>query len=179
MRCMKLVFAGILALQLAACGHERTGRKAYERGDYATALEAFRQDDTPAAHFALGVLYYKGEGVARQLETARRHFQLAARQGHAGAQFNLGLMFGNGEGGEKSLAEAARWYRLAAEQDYVRAQYNLGMMHVYGDGVAKDRREALRWLVKAARQGHRKAQLKLAEMLQSREEKKDHVLENR
>lgn len=174
-----LALAGLfLLLQSAGCSQTQAGLVAYRRGDYAAARQAYQQEQSADADFALGVMDYKGDGQPRDLQMARQHFLRAAQQGHAGAQYNLGLMYGSGEGVVRDLPEAARWYRLAADQGYVRAQYNLGMMYVHGDGVAPDRREALRWLVKAAKQGHRKAQEQLAEMVETRE-KKPHVLENR
>ncbi len=160
--------ATFLILSLTGCSHPQAALDAYHRGDYAVARQAYQQDRSAEAAFALGVMAYKGDGQPRDLLLARQQFLLAAQQGHAGAQYNLGLMAGSGESVPKDLPEAARWYRLAAEQGYARAQYNLGLMHVYGDGVAQDRREALRWLVKAAKQGHRKAQEQLELLLAER-----------
>ena len=167
-----------LILVLAGCGHERAGLEAYKRGDFAAAYQEYRQEESPEAHFAIGIMHYKGDGVLRNHATALQHFQLAAQGGHAGAQYNLGLMYGSGSDGvAKDMREAARWYRLAAEQGYARAQYNLGLMYARGDGVPQNRRESLRWLVKAAKQGHRKAREQLADMMEEREIKK-RVLEN-
>ena len=60
--------------------------EAYERQDYATALEKWRtlaEAGDAAAQNNLGVLYAEGQGVAQDYAQARTWFEKAAAQGHA------------------------------------------------------------------------------------------------
>ena len=77
------------------------GLAAAQSGDFATALSEWtplaKQGDADA-QFSLGVMYEKGEGVARDNKAAVKWYTLAAEQGLADAQFNLGVMYANGTG---------------------------------------------------------------------------------
>jgi uncharacterized protein len=143
------------------------GFEAYQRGDYATALRLFRplaEHGNPFAQFSLGVMYRKGQGVARDLRGAANWYRVAAEQGDALAQFSLGLMYYGGEGVTQDHREAVKWFRLAAEQGDASGQFNLGAMYRGGQGVTQDYREAVKWFRPAAEQGHAKAQFNLGEM---------------
>jgi TPR repeat protein len=77
------------------------GWVAYDRGDYATALEEFRplaEGGDANAQATLGVMYRAGQGVPQDDAEAVRWYRLAAEQGHATAQFNLGAAYRLGEG---------------------------------------------------------------------------------
>ena len=65
------------------------------------------------AQFNLGVIYYSGEGVARDVPAAVDLFRGAAEQGVAGAQFNLALMYLNADGVPRDLVQAYVWAELA------------------------------------------------------------------
>ena len=143
---------------------------AYERGDYATALEGFRVHAEQGNAFAqdyLGIMYRDGMGVAQDNDEAVRWFRLAAEQGNAVAQTNLGFMYGTGSGVARNDAEAVRWFRLAAEQGNAVAQDYLGIMYRDGMGVAQDNDEAVRWFRKGAEQGYAFAQANLGFMYQN------------
>jgi hypothetical protein len=58
--------AGVLQLAtlLVSCAGA-PGMAAYRQGNYGGALREFRASDEPAGEFAVGVMEYKGEGVAR------------------------------------------------------------------------------------------------------------------
>ena len=113
------------------------------------------------AQFYLGVCYYNGEGVEKDLTEAVKWYRKAAEQGLAEAQCNLGVCYDYGEGVEKDITEAVKWYRKAAEQGDARAQCNLGVCYAKGEGVEKDLSEAVKWYRKAAEQGYADAQFYL------------------
>jgi TPR repeat protein len=50
------------------------------------------------AQYILGVGYYHGQGVPRDITQALGWFRKAAEQGLADAQYSLGLMYSKGEG---------------------------------------------------------------------------------
>ncbi len=95
------------------------------------------------AQYNLGLMYYKGDGVIKDLTEAINWCRKAAEQGDVQAQYNLGTMYDKGDGVEKDLVEAAKWYRKAAEQGH--AQRNLAIMYAEGDGVQKNDIEAYAW----------------------------------
>ena len=132
------------------------GMNYYQSENYTEAAKWFRKaadQGCASSQYELGLMYYEGEGVARNLAEAAKWYRKAANQGDAEAQYNLGYMYYNGEGVAQNLAEAAKWYRKAANQGVADAQYNLGYMYYYGQGVAQDMAEAKKWFSMAAAQG--------------------------
>lgn len=108
----------------------------------------------PEAQYKLGVAFFNGRGVEKDLPEAARWYESAAEQGHAKAQFNLGLLLLQGEGDiRKDEAGAAKWFRKAAEQGHAKARCKLGRLHLDGTGVAKSNVEAYIWLMLAQQQG--------------------------
>ncbi|MDD2335781.1 MAG: tetratricopeptide repeat protein [Geobacteraceae bacterium] len=162
-------------LILGGCASHSSGVAAYKRGEYSKALKECRANRTPEGDFALGLMYYKGEGVKRDPKEAATYFRRSAEQGHAGAQYNIGLMRLNGRWVQKDLKKSAYWFHLSAEQENARAQYNLGLMYARGDGVEKDRRKAVGWLARSAHQGNGQALAKLKVLLADGSWKKDAV----
>jgi uncharacterized protein len=140
--------------------------QAYDRGDYASALEItapLAELGNPNAQFLLALMYDDGDGVALDDGTAIRWYQQAAEQGHSGAQFNLAYMHDHGEGTAENNLQALRWYTRAAEQGDAAAQMNLALMHDFAEsGIARDISEALKWYSAAAAQDIRGAQYNLA-----------------
>jgi TPR repeat protein len=105
------------------------------------------------AQYKLGVLYMRGQSVARDPGKAAEWFEKAARKGLAAAQFNLGVLYEQGEGTKQNLVTAYDWYLKAAKLGYLRAQQNLGTLLVEGRGTRKNNAEALKWFSLAAQGG--------------------------
>ena len=116
------------------------------------------------AQFNLGVMYYEGEGVSQNFETAADLIKQAAKQGDAEAQNQLGNMYYEGRGVAQNNERAAHWYKQAAEQGQVYAQYNLGAIYYHGEGITKNYEMAAHWYTKAAEQGEAPAQYMLGWM---------------
>lgn len=89
--------AGVVAIILAGsaaaiAGPWEDGMVAYNRGDYVPAVKLFRplaQAGNAKAQNVMGVMYQKGEGVARSSAKAFMWFSLAAKKGDAQAKSNL------------------------------------------------------------------------------------------
>ena len=64
-----------------------------------------------AAQYDLGMTYYSGYVVPKDVAEAVHWWRMAAGQGHADAQYGLGLMYQNGSGVPEDDAEAVKWYR--------------------------------------------------------------------
>jgi TPR repeat protein len=90
------------------------------------------------AESALGICYYTGEGVTKDLEIAVELFQKAADKGNAEAQNNLGVVYYQGEVVTKDLTKSVIWYQKAADQGYAEAQNSLGVAYSHGEGVTQD-----------------------------------------
>lgn len=135
------------------------------------------------AQFNLGLIYAKGKGVAKNVDTSVRWYRMAAEQGDADAQFNLGVIYYNGEGCPKNDSEAIHWWRMAgqlghaeaikwykkiaeqaAEKGDAFAQNELGWMYAEGKVVPKNEAAAIQWFRKAADQGFSEAQFSLGEI---------------
>ena len=112
--------AGPLALGAApAFADFRDGLAAYDAGDFAAALEAWRplaEAGDGAAQLALAGLYQDGLGVGRDLAEAARWYRRAAEAGEPVAQLNLGDLYARGLGVERDLGLAAYWLTLSARQ---------------------------------------------------------------
>lgn len=93
------------------------GVEAYQKKDYATALDEWRplaEQGNAYAQSNLGVMYDEGRGVPQDYKEAVKWYRLAAAQGYAGAQNNLGVMYGNGQGVIQDNVYAHMWFNVAA-----------------------------------------------------------------
>ncbi len=162
---MKSIFRNILVVLVLSAGTVypvlagpfEDAVSAYNRGDFPTAFQLFRQlsDQGHAdAQYNIGVMYRKGLGVPRNDAEAAKWYRKAADQGDASAQYNIGVMYAKGLGVTRDDAEAAKWYRKAADQADASAQYNLGIMYANGLGVPQDDAEAHKWFNLSAAQGN-------------------------
>ena len=144
----------LAVLALAAFAHGigtaaadwETGQAAFERGDAAAALEAWRplaEAGDARAQAALGSLYIHGQGVPVDHGEALRWTRLAAGQGDVTGQFNMGTILAGSLGVERDYAQAAEWFARAGEQDDAASRFNLGVLHARGLGVPRDDVEAL------------------------------------
>lgn len=139
-----------LALLLAVVPSARAGfdqaAAAFDKGDYATALEELKPlaaKGDARSQYAMGVLAENGFGMPKDLKQAAAWYRKAAEQGNTDAQFNLGAMYEHGIGIPVNYAEAARWYRPAAEAGDIDALSNLGVLYEKGSGVPQDKVLAL------------------------------------
>ena len=133
---------------------------AYGQGDYATALQLFRQladQGDMRSQYLVGTLYEAGQGVLQDYAAAVIWYRRSADQGYAKAQARLGSMYFGRGGVEKDQAEAVRWFRKAAEQGDHDGQGKLGAAYAVGQGVPLDLVLAHMWLNLAAAGGHQKS----------------------
>lgn len=153
--------AALALLALPARADYSGGVSAFARGDYATALVAFKhaaRDGHVRAQFILGFMRRAGRGVARDGAQAARWYAMAAERGHVVAQFALGVMSQRGDGVARDPDRAVHWYRRAAARGHDGAAFALARLYHDGDGVPRDVAQALPWYRAAALQGHVAAQ---------------------
>jgi TPR repeat protein len=97
MRKRNIIGGILLAAQLtgtvsAFAGPWEDGMAAYNRGDYMPAIRLFRplaEQGNAKAQNVLGVMFRKGEGVAKNPVRAHMWFSFAAKRGEAGAKAEL------------------------------------------------------------------------------------------
>ncbi|MEE9258185.1 MAG: tetratricopeptide repeat protein, partial [Nitrospinaceae bacterium] len=70
----------------------------------------------PFAQYNVGLMYFKGIGVAQNQAEALKWFRKAAEGGSLNGQGFLGILYENGVGVEQDHEESLKWYRQAAEQ---------------------------------------------------------------
>lgn len=160
-------FSCLFLLSVPGWSDFSAGLKAYEAGDYATALKEWQplaERGDANTQYNLGLLYARGQGMKPDYAEAAKWYRKAAEQGVAAAQYNLGVMYSNGQGVPQDAAEALKWFLKAAEQGVARAQNNLGTIYNEGEGAFKDFSEAEKWYRKAADKGIASAQFNLAVM---------------
>lgn len=111
-RITTLIACGLLALALidvAGAGPLEDGQAAYQKGDYAAALQILRplaEQGNASAQTALGVIYEHGHGVPQDFVQATIWYSEAADQGDPDAQSDLGAMYADGLGMPQDYAQA-------------------------------------------------------------------------
>jgi len=149
-----LLLAG-LSLPAAARAQDaavKAGVEAYDRGDYAGAMRAWRpaaEKGDADAQYNVGQIYKLGRGVPVDMVEAEKWYRLAALQGHDLGEANYGMMlFENGK-----REAAVPWLERAVGRGEPRAQYLLGVMLFNGDGVAKNWVRAYALMLRASAGG--------------------------
>ena len=136
-----------------------------ERDAYFAATKAKAEAGDAEAQVNLGVMYFDGDVVPRDVEQAVYWFNKAT-QGDPVRQYMLGEIL------SKTYHRywlADTWYEKAADQGHADAQYLAGVRYYVGrfvgtELVGKNYLKAAKYFVKAAVQGHAKAQYMLGEM---------------
>lgn len=139
----------LLAAGVPAFADVKTGIDAYQRGDFASAVGAWRPlaDAGDAdAQYNLGQSYRLGRGVPADPQQAESWFQRAADQGHERARNAYGLtLFQNGR-----RAEAIPFIEEAAGNNFPQSQYVYATLLFNGDMVEKDWVRAYALMTRAA-----------------------------
>jgi hypothetical protein len=112
----------------------------------------------------MGLLYYRGLGIAQNYAEARMWFEKAAAKGHMAAMLNLGVLYGEGFGVAQDSAKAREWYDRAIARGGAAAMTELGFLYYRGKGVSQDYAEARAWFEKAAAKGEPVATANLENM---------------
>jgi len=126
------------------------GKRAYDQGDYATALKELRpmaeQGDTQAQTL-LGIMYNRGRGVPFDVGQAMKWYKAAADQGNAEAQCYLGAIYL-----KRDTAQGLKLLKLSAQQGDADAYLILGMAYMNLKEASQDVVQADMWLRLAAEQ---------------------------
>lgn len=107
--------------------------------------------------FALGQLYYAGNGVVRNYNLAFQLYERAARAGIVDAIYELGYLYYEGKGTDQNYELAFRVFTVAATAGDADAMGMIGVMYDEGRGVPPDIQAARSWYAKAAALGNETA----------------------
>lgn len=127
---------------------------AYDAKDYRSAKAIWEslENSNSDAMVNLGTMYVKGFGVAKNIDTAFKLFEHAARSGHEVASLYLGGMYENGIGVAADKEQSIRYYTAAAEANIPSAQLKLGIL-LRNDDVLN----SMKWMIRAAHAGEAQA----------------------
>jgi len=123
------------------------GMNAYEAGKHKEAYEYLIQDDTnPKCAFALGVIYYNGEGVGRDFKKSTHYYSIAAEAGIVPAQVSAGFAYANAMGVPEDFEKAAYFLKPACEAGEASAKVTLAEIYAMGKagGTRKEAAKLIR-----------------------------------
>jgi TPR repeat protein len=127
------------------------GMNAFEAGNYKEAYDFLMQDDQePRCAFALGVLYYNGQGVDRSFKLSTHYYTAAAEAGIIPAQVSAGFAYANAMGAPEDFDKAVKYLQPAAEAGEAAAQVTLAEIYAkgYQGGSIKEAAELIRNVLK-------------------------------
>lgn len=113
------------------------------------------------AQFAIGNMYYLGEGLSQDFVQARYWYAKAAKKGHAKAMYNLGVIYGNGNGVDVNFAKALDYFKKSEKKGDAFASYAIGLTYLGGYGVEPDTTKAIRLWQESADKGVVEAEFEL------------------
>ena len=128
MRKLPVIAGATVALVLSAAaalaGPWEDGMVAYNRGDYVPAIKLIRplaQAGNGKAQNVMGVMYHKGEGVARSSAKAFMWFSLAAKKGVTQAKASMQEM--SKEMSPAEMTQARDMMAACEASDYRTCEY--------------------------------------------------------
>lgn len=129
----------------------------HKNGNIKKAVKLYKEsarEGNDEANFKLGTIYYKGEGVRKNLDIAMSYFQKAAVYGHKKAKYNMAMIYSQKRYSKHDYRIAYNLFlELALSGDPV-SQNKVGLFLTYGFGIDKDYKEAVKWFEKSYFDGH-------------------------
>lgn len=119
-----IVAAQIWGIVGASAGPWEDGMAAYNRGDYMPAIRLFRplaEAGNARAQHLIGVMYHRGQGVARNSVRALAWFSVAAKHGDREAEANMREMSKTMTAEE--ISEAREMARACEASNYRTCEY--------------------------------------------------------
>tara|TARA_B100001250_G_scaffold342835_1_gene311269 strand:+ start:32 stop:502 length:471 start_codon:yes stop_codon:yes gene_type:complete len=115
---MQLLLVAVLLFLSSACSQSSNPKHYFDKGQYKKAFSLWmplaKSGDSVSQNY-LGIQYYLGLGVERNLELAKKWYEKSATQGFADAQYNIGTMYMNGEFVEQNFITASMWFYAASK----------------------------------------------------------------
>jgi TPR repeat protein len=160
-RVLSLAIAALISAVAPAIGpvmaDGTAGLKAYQQGDFATALAEFMplaEAGQASAQAAVGQMYLNGEGVPQDPAQAAIWLEKAAEGGNARARYQIGNMYAAGMGVPVDDMKASYYLIKAANQNMAVAQLAMAQRFYHGQGVPKDVVQSFLYAALSAKQGN-------------------------
>ena len=107
------------------------------------------------ALYNVGLIYYKGEIVPKNINKAIYYFTEASEQGHVEAMFYLGYIYEEEIGlSNGNIDKCLSYYIKASFNNCAKAQHNLGLLYYNGIYTSKDIHKSIFYFDKAAKQDY-------------------------
>ncbi len=120
------------------------GMNAYEAGRHQEAHEYFIQDDSEAkCAFALGILYYNGQGIERDFKKSTEYYSIAAEHGIVPAQVSAGFAYANAMGVPEDFDKAVHFLKMAVAADEAAAKVTLAEIYAMGKAGGTRKKAAI------------------------------------
>ena len=122
---------GLALLGAAAVADYRDGARAWERGDFDDAFQAWlplAEAGDAVAQNSIGYMYRRAFGVAFDEAAAAQWYRRAADQGLVDAMTNIGFMHDEGRGVERDWVQSYKWFLLASRRGIERAAGHLQVL---------------------------------------------------
>ena len=130
---------------------QKEGFKAtYDRAKKGSVVDQYR----------VGIKYYEGSGVERDIGLAIHWLKMAAENDHRDAQSTLGFLYFN----IQNYVDSGFWLYKAADSGDEKAQYGYSILLLEGLGRVKDFEAGFQWMEKSAEQGYIEAQYLFGKM---------------
>jgi TPR repeat protein len=116
-----LVLISIMSITTNVVAEDDIGYKYYQKGNYEKALKIWAVEageGNKEAFYNIGLLYFFGNGVEKNLPLAFEYCQKAAFMGSPRAQNNLAFMYIEGLGVKKSYIYSYVWASIAIKHGY-------------------------------------------------------------
>jgi serine/threonine protein kinase len=101
---------------------------------------------------ALGIYYYAGKGIEKNMLKAKELFEKACREGNGEGCYNLALTYTK----DQNYGKAITFYEKACSGGYGKACYKLGSSYLKGDGVEINTKKAKKFYINSCRNNSRK-----------------------
>lgn len=105
----------------------------------------------------LGMMYFFGKGVDKNLTKAVEYLGQAAVKGNKNSQFYLAMSLSQIDD-EKFNKEIIKWIQKSANNNFLKAELVLGFGYIKGEDIKKDMQKAKYWIQKAKDKNSSKAQ---------------------
>ena len=116
-----LALISIMSFSTDILADNDIGYKYYQKGNYEKALKIWTveaDEGNKEAFYNIGLLYFFGNGVEKNLPLAFEYCQKAAFMGSPRAQNNLAFMYIKGLGVKKSYIDSYVWATVAIKHGY-------------------------------------------------------------
>ncbi|MEA3383829.1 MAG: tetratricopeptide repeat protein [Campylobacterota bacterium] len=144
---IKILFSLILANSLNADILSDANNK-YKNGQIKDAIKLYNKasrEGIDEASFQLGLIYYKGVGIKKDISKAMKYFKKASLYGHKKASYNVATIYGQKQYKEHNFTKAFDIYQELAKDGYGKAQDKVATYLLYGLGIPKDYKLSVRW----------------------------------